>query len=341
MKNPSPAGGFVSRFPGTALCIGIALVAYGLEDMERIVIGKAFLETLNIALILGVLFRSSCKPATVFRSGIRFCSKTLLNIAIVLLGTSFSLRAVWSAGPKILLAVLGIVVFSIMFTCWAGRINGLSGKQTLLVACGDSICGNSAIMAAASVIHATEEDVGTTIAFTAAGGLVVVLGLPVLLPLLHMSGTANGTFAGLTVYAVPQVMAAAAPFGMAALHIGTLVKLMRVLMLGPVCAILSLAAGRKKDAGGLSISFALVPWYIAGFIGMIVIRSIGVIPETCITPLSQAATFLTVLAMAALGLGIDIRSILQAGRPLVLTVVMSLSGLIGASIMLVRILNCS
>lgn len=80
---------------------------FGLEHVERILAGKAFLETLNIALILGVILRSVRKPADTFNCGIRFCSKTLLNIAIVLLGTTFSLQAVWSAGPEILLAVLG------------------------------------------------------------------------------------------------------------------------------------------------------------------------------------------------------------------------------------------
>ncbi|MFT8326615.1 YeiH family protein [Gluconobacter oxydans] len=350
MKTLSPAGGLVSRFPGTALCIGIALAAFGLEHVERILAGKAFLETLNIALILGVILRSVRKPADTFNCGIRFCSKTLLNIAIVLLGTTFSLQAVWSAGPEILFAVLGMVIFSMIFTCWAGRMNGLSRNQTLLVACGDSICGNSAIMAAAPAIQASDEDVGATIAFTAAGGLAVVLGLPVLLPFLNMSGIANGAVAGLTVYAVPQVMAAAAPFGPAALHVGTLVKLMRVLMLGPVCAVLSLTVHHKNartqplkpsEMGKAQRLFSLVPWYIAGFMAMIIVRSLGVIPEACIPLLSQTATFLTILAMAALGLGIDIRSVFRAGRPLVLTVAMSLAGLLGASILLVRILNCA
>ncbi len=338
-----------SRIPGISLCIGITVLAYGLEGLERAVTGKAFLEALNLALIAGVLFRSFYKPAASFQPGIKFCSKTLLNIAIVILGTTFSLQAILSAGPELLLSVMGMVIFSLVFTCWAGRLNSLSPTQTLLVACGNSICGNSAIMAAAPAVHARDEDVGATIAFTAAGGLAVVLGLPFLLSCLHMPDIAKGAVAGLTVYAVPQVMAAAFPFGPAALQMGTLVKLMRVLMLGPVCIALSFLAGRADRNDRTSVTThpdrrqkltSLVPWYIIGFMLMVIIRSFGVIPSPLIAPLSQTATFLTILAMAALGLGIDIRSVFRAGRPLVLTVLMSLTDLVSASLLLVQLLMC-
>ncbi len=106
--------------------------------------------------------------------------------------------------------------------------------MAVLVACGNSICGNSAIAAVAPVIGADGEDVAASIAFTAVLGVVVVLSLPLACPLLHLSGLQYGALAGLTVYAVPQVLAAAAPLGAVAVQIGTLVKLVRVLMLGPV-----------------------------------------------------------------------------------------------------------
>jgi uncharacterized membrane protein YadS len=108
----------------------------------------------------------------------------------------------------------------------------------VLVACGNSICGNSAIAAVAPVIGADGEDVAASIAFTAVLGVVVVLLLPFLAPLLHLSGLQYGVLAGLTVYAVPQVLAATAPLGMVAVQMGTLVKLVRVLMLGPVVLVL-------------------------------------------------------------------------------------------------------
>src|SRR5436853_7003212 len=85
--------------------------------------------------------------------------------------------------------------------------------MSVLVACGNSICGNSAIAAVAPIIGARGEDIASSIAFTAVLGVVVVLGLPLLVPVLDLSLTQYGTLAGLTVYAVPQVLAATLPIG--------------------------------------------------------------------------------------------------------------------------------
>ena len=64
---------------------------------------------------------------------------------------------------------------------------GLSARLSILIACGNSICGNSAIAAVAPVIGATSDEVASSISFTAILGVVMVLGLPLLIPLLHLS----------------------------------------------------------------------------------------------------------------------------------------------------------
>lgn len=338
-----------TNLPGVLLCLLISCMAMVLEAAETFLLGKAWLESLNLALLLGVFARTLYEPGLIWADGIKLCSKTLLNIAIVLLGASFSLNAVLCAGPLLLVGIMGVVLFSIIFTYGVGRVIGLPTPQLLLVACGNAICGNSAIMAAAPVIRAKDEDVGATIAFTAAGGLVVVLCLPLLVPTLHMSQSAQGALAGLTVYAVPQVVAAAAPFGLTAVHVGTLVKLMRVLMLGPVCIGLSLLAPKLLHMGAASkppaapyhLPFSrLMPWYITGFFVMMIARSLSIIPTAAVAPLGFTATNLTILAMAALGLSVDLRSVIRAGKPLVLTVCFSLVGLIGASLALVKVTFC-
>src|SRR5690606_31975522 len=118
----------------------------------------------------------------------------------------------------------------------------------LLIACGNAICGNSAIAAVAPVIRAEREQVASAIAFTAVLGVVAVLGLPLLIAPLALSDTEYGVLAGLTVYAVPQVIAAAFPVSVAAGQMATLVKLARVLLLGPVVLLLALLH-RQPSAG--------------------------------------------------------------------------------------------
>ena len=97
--------------------------------------------------------------------------------------------------------------------------------MAMLVACGNAICGNSAIAAVAPVINAESDDIATSIAFTAVLGIVVVIALPVAAHHLHLSPYAGGALVGLTVYAVPQVVA------MAGLGLG--VDLRSVMSAGP------------------------------------------------------------------------------------------------------------
>jgi len=77
---------------------------------------------------------------------------------------------------------------------------------------------------------------------------MMVLGLPLPIPLLQLSATQYGILAGLTVYAVPQVLAATVPAGLISTQIGSPAKLMRVLMLGPVVVGLSLAISPGSPA---------------------------------------------------------------------------------------------
>jgi len=173
-------------------------------------------------------------------------------------------------------------------------------------------------------------------------------------PLIHLSGMQYGVLAGLTVYAVPQVLAATAPVDVLAVHIGTLVKLVRVLMLGPVVLLLSLFASRLREeadepaphvtAGdrpkpGRIAIHRLVPWFILGFLALAGIRSAGLIPEAALGPIAAVANVLTVLSMAALGLGVDVRVVARAGGRVVLAVTASLLALAPISLGLIRVLG--
>ncbi|MBE7211666.1 MAG: putative sulfate exporter family transporter, partial [Gluconacetobacter diazotrophicus] len=234
------------------------------------------------------------------------------------------------------------------------RLFGLPHRMATLVACGNSICGNSAIATVAPVIGADGEDVAASISFTALFGVILVLGLPALVPILRLSGMQYGALAGLTVYAVPQVLAATAPIGPAAVQLGTLVKLVRVLMLGPVVLGLTvltrrlrdepdeaaphLTAGDRPKPGRLPLH-RLVPWFILGFLGLAVARSCGLVPVAALHPAAEAASLLTVVSMAALGLGTDIRSAARSGIRVTAVVVLSLLalGLLGFG--LIRLLD--
>ena len=354
VRGESALGGSARLLPGLLLCIGVAAAATGLERIEIRLAGRAWLEALVLAILVGTALRTAWTPGRRWGAGIDFSARTLLEIAVVLLGASVSARTVLAAGPGLLFGIAAVVVVAIAASYGLGRLLGLPHRMATLVACGNSICGNSAIAAVAPVIGADGDDVSASIAFTAVLGVVVVLALPLTVPLLHLSGLQYGALAGLTVYAVPQVLAATAPVGPVAVQLGTLVKLVRVLMLGPVVLGLSLLTRRLRDApdeaapdvtagdrpkpGGLKLH-KLVPWFILGFLALAGLRSAGLVPQATLGPIGWAANLLTVISMAALGLGTDLRVVARAGGRVTAAVTASLLVLGAISLGLIRLLG--
>lgn len=346
-----------SLLPGLALCVAVTGLAFAAASAEEALFGEVWIEALVLAILIGTVLRTAWTPSAHWHPGIAFSAKILLEVAVVLLGAAVSATTILSAGPALLLGIAGVVALALLAGFGIGRLLGLPVRMAVLVACGNAICGNSAIAAVAPVIDAHSDDVAASIAFTAVLGVAVVLGLPLLGMGLRLSGVQYGALAGLTVYAVPQVIAAAAPLGATAVQVGTLVKLVRVLMLGPVCLLLSLLAPRLGGEEAVSADECprptrplarpparppvhhLVPWFIQGFLAMIALRSFDLIPQAALPVMEHAATLLTVVSMAALGLGVDVRTVARAGGRVTAAVVLSLLALGTISLTLIRLIG--
>lgn len=153
---------------------------------------------------------------------------------------------------------------------------------------------------------------------------------------------------------MPQVIAATAPIGSLAAQVGTLVKLVRVLMLGPVVVVLSILSSRLRQEEGVAVPGALagerprrgrlalhqlVPWFILAFLAAAALRSAELIPAAALGPISTVATALTIVSMAALGLGVDVRIVAKAGPRVTVAVTLSLLSLGAISYGLIRLLD--
>lgn len=340
---PSPRRTLGALLPGVLLCSGVSGVALALQSLEVRVFGQAWLEALVLAILIGVALRSVWAPGRRWKAGTDFSAKTLLEVAVLLLGASIAPETILAAGPGLVAGIAGVVALALAVSYGIGRLLGLPPRMAVLVACGNSICGNSAIAATAPVIGAHGDDVAAAIAFTAVLGVLVVLGLPLLVPLLGLTPMQYGVFAGLTVYAVPQILAATAPVGALSVQVGTLVKLLRVLMLGPVVVALALMAkpeGSAPEHGKTRVPLRrLVPWFILGFLALAGLRAAGLIPDAVLTASQTAAGILTVLSMAALGLGVDVRMLSRAGLRVTAAVVLSLAALGAIGLGLIRLLG--
>jgi len=327
--------------PGVVLCLGVTLVSLGLQELETLGFAHPYVEALVIAILLGTALRTAWEPSDRWRAGVAFSAKQLLELAVMLLGASISFAAVAASGLLLIGVIVAIVIIAIATSYVIARALGLPTRLSILIACGNSICGNSAIAAVAPVIGADGEDIASSISFTAVLGVLMVLGLPLLIPLLKLSANQYGILSGLTVYAVPQVLAATVPAGLVSTQVGTLVKLVRVLMLGPVVVGFSLFGralrGEVTEAPKHLPLFRLVPWFILGFLVLAALRSLALVPDAAIAPITKIASFLTVVSMAALGLGVDVRVLGRVGGKVTAAVTLSLLLLLLMSLGAVRL----
>ena len=323
--------------PGVGLATVVGLASVLIARGEERLFGHAVIEGLVVAILLGMVIRTLWTPPELLDAGVRFTAKEVLEVAVLLLGASIDLPLLLRAGPALGVSIVVLVVLGIVASFAIGRSLGLPRKLAILVACGNGICGNSAIAAIAPVIHAEREHVASSIAFTAILGVIVVVGLPFLVGPLHLSFYQYGVLAGLTVYAVPQVLAAAFPVSALSGQVGTLVKLVRVLMLGPVVLFFALRYRGAADETRPRFSITrFVPWFIIGFMLLAGLRSSGVLSDVWATRARTLSVWLTVAAMAALGLGVDVRIVRRVGRPVIATVSASLAVLIALALTLIH-----
>lgn len=327
--------------PGLVLVAALSGVAQLLALAQEQLLGRAWIEGLVLALLFGVAAGNSGLVSRHFDAGAAYAGKQVLELAVVLLGAGINAAALAATGPRLALLIVAGVVFVLAVGFVIGRLLGLGPRLALLVATGNAVCGNSAIAAVAPVIRAEKSEVAAAIALTAILGVALVLALPLLIPVLGLSHYQYGVVAGMGVYAVPQVLAAALPVSPLSAEIATAVKLGRVLMLGPiVLTVGSIVAARGVSTGAARLRWStLLPWFVLGFVLLATLRLAGLLPDALAQSARAFGSWLTVLAMAGLGLGVRFAAIRLVGPRVAVAVVLSLGVLISATLLLIRVLG--
>lgn len=277
-----------------------------------------------LALVLGALVRIAAPlPAAVTREFSRLGTR-LLQVSIVILGGSVGLAQVLAVAGASLPVMLGTVFGGLTLIWLAG--GGLHVPVTTrgLLAVGTSICGASAIAAAAPALEATSADVSYAVSVVFLFNFVAVVVFPLIAHAAQMSPTAFAVWAGTAVNDTSSVLAASAAFGSAAVASATVVKLSRTLMILPVTLIIALLAHRaREDAAAPSPLGVLmrraVPWFAVCFLLASLADSVGLVPEPLARDFGTIAGLGVVAALAAVGLASDASTIRRAGpRPLML-----------------------
>ncbi|MFT0846153.1 YeiH family protein [Actinomycetaceae bacterium L2_0104] len=319
--------------PGLSLAIGAAGVSYGLSLVVPV------MSPLIIAIVLGILIANVVSLPSSTAKGIDFSAKKLLRVGIVFLGLRLVLSDIADLGAPMLIVILCIVAGGILGTILLGRLLRVPQGLTLLIACGFSICGAAAVAGAAGVTDPddeNEEDTVTAVALVVIFGTLMIPLIPFLADLIGLDTETAGMWAGGSVHEIAQVVAIGGIIGTGAMTVAVVVKLARVLLLAPVVAVLSIRQRRQslaphgtapqsgsgaQDAGkrGAAKLPPLIPPFILGFLGMVLLRSFVNVPESLLTAGEVLQTGLLAAAMFGLGCGVKIRNLYRVGlRPFVL-----------------------
>ncbi len=337
MTRLAPGLGLAALATATLLAVASAVGRAGGPPVSPVVLAMV-----TGAVVGSVLGRPARRPGraravlVATAPGTEAAARHLLRAGVVLLGLQLSVTDVLALGWRGLVVVGVTVAVTFGATLRLGRSFGVSRDASLLVATGFSICGAAAVSAMACVLERRpgtpagdrlRDDVATALALVTVYGSLAVVTLPWLADLLGITEREAGIWVGASVQEVAQVVAAAGVVSTAALATATVAKLARVILLAPLVAVTGAVLARRSAPvadvaevpDGVTRRPAPVPAFVLGFLGAVVLRSLGVVPEAVLDATAHVTTALFVAAMFALGLGVDVPRLVRTGqRPLLL-----------------------
>ena len=312
---------FTCTAPGVVLCVAIAAAATWLGLKAPLVGGPVF------AILLGIVVGNALRIPDLNRPGIAFCSKKILQLAIIVLGGGLSLLQVYQTGAKSLAVMLTTLAAALLVAWVLGRVLKVDRKLTSLVGVGTGICGGSAIAAVAPIIDADDDEIAFSISTVFLFNVIAVVIFPLFGHLMHMTAEGFGIWAGTAINDTSSVVAASYSYAQQAGDVATITKLARTTMIVPIALGFALLVARRArsasdpDADGETAGFSFVrifPWFVLGFLAMALLNSFGVLGATA-PSFSLAGKLLITVALAGVGLGANLRKIVKTGpRPILL-----------------------
>lgn len=286
------------------------------------------IDPLLLALILGAISRAVLGPIPTAVPGVKWASKKLLSLSIVLLGAKLNFLVILKHSNESLWLSLSCVILALILTQILGDHFGVQKRLSKLIAIGTAICGGTAIAVTSAPLKASEEEVALSMACVTLFGLICVFLMPPIGLYLELSQAQFGLWSGVVVHATPQVMATAYSYGESAGEVAIIVKMTRIILLAPILVYLNFSQKRDRgEAGQLAwnrhLIFTLFPPFLMGFLALAFLNTSQLIPQTKIGEYASLHEILTICskasmmaAMAAIGLMVDWRSIVRLGpRP--------------------------
>lgn len=330
---------FNNYLPGLILSFGIASAAY----IFSLLLPAGILGTTLIALILGMLLNPLICRYRSYDPGISWTSKKILRSGIILAGITLSFSQVLNTGKYALILMVFTLTtsFGVGFIC--KKIFKINWKLSSLLSVSTAICGGTAVATLGPVIRAKSRDICYAISATFIFDIITVIAFPWIGKLLGLTDTGYGLWIGTAVNDTSSVVAAGYAFSDSAGSLATIVKLTRTLFIVPIVLIFSWIYTKKESsaghAGNISI-YKIFPWFILGFLGVVGIRSTGLVPAEVVEKVSFLSKFLLSMALAAIGLKTSFREVVGVGvKPMLAGVIIDTSVVIVSLIVQAAILS--
>ncbi len=317
--NPWP--GWLAALAVTAFAYLIHYLPFAPFRVEGVTVRRPVSAAI-LAIFAGALAGNLLPLGKRVLDGTKHVVRRAIPLTIVLTGATLSFAHAAAVGLRACLVIVATMTAAMASAWIIGKMLGVWPRTSVLIGAGTAICGNSAIVAVAPLIDAEDRDVMLSMGAINVLGLVLMFVSPFLGGLLGMTDLGYGVWAGSTLHAVPQAVAAGFAFSERAGGMATLVKLVRVALLAPLLLVLAYGYARtRKDR--MTIHYGrLVPPFLWGFFALFLMNSMGLLPvlqfhsgysANLADVLAEVGSILLTVSMAAMGLEVNLKTLVKVG----------------------------
>ncbi len=320
-------------FPGVTLALVFFLFSQGINNVLAIEIfgtPKSPISTVLIAILLGILMGNAFTPRPGMMVGLDFTQQYILKLGIICLGIRLSFEEFIKFGsiaiPLIIVCIIGVLILIKLLI----KKVSISSKMSYLIAIGTSVCGATAIVATAPVINAKKTEIAYAIANITLFGVIAMIAYPYFAEwYFNNEDLKAGLFLGTSIHETSQVAAAGLIYDQQfnspeTLNVATVTKLIRNTFLVIMIPLFAFLYNRGEVKNKSYSIFDVFPYFVLGFIGMILVRNVGdqifsnenenyFIWMNAIEYLKILATTFLTMAMAAVGISINLSELKSMG----------------------------
>jgi len=314
--------------PGIILAFVLYTLSQGLNNIigiELLGYTKSPISTAMIAILMGIALGNIFQMREGFLLGIDFTQKYILKLGIICLGIQLKpfefLKFGTIAVPLIIICIISVLLVIKLLI----KKLKISTRMAYLISIGSTVCGTTAIMATAPIIKANKGEVAYAIANMTIFGIITMLIYPYFANI-YFDGDPMyvGLFLGTAIHETSQVAAAGLIYDQQfnspeTLNIATVTKLIRNTFLVIMIPLFAFLYNRGKAKAKNYSLIDIFPYFVLGFIGMIIFRNVGdqiffnegtqVYWQNLISYIKDSAKIFLSMAMAAVGLSTNLKDL--------------------------------